>query len=590
MKIKKLAWHGILSILGSWLIGVALLAGCAAQPGNAPAATPMAAAEVLSSPPAAATPQPEPTATSEPTPQPEPTAAPTEAPEPTIEPTPEPEAAPSWQVYTAEELASLPAEELAKLRTNARFVMGVDKLDDAQFVEQMGGRIARVTTTADDSERTNIVIIDGQTDLEQLQAAITAAREQGLNLIGNMALYVTHDSDGVMRVWHEGTKAKTSTNMFIYESYKGLKTLIGFFTYSSETGQVTLQDLSKENYQLLGMGTNDDFANKRIRGPAVFEYRVQTNDDGSTSMIIVSKLSKVSQFAPNIASPSGGEWVSYDLPHMREHGEAEIMPSLDKVQVVLAELDSITGQQSAPDWAEAELQSYQGGQYLEVRDTTPGENAGKVAYLVYVDTDPTTGERQYGPVLLLKNSQFQSNSTIDIRAQFQPLANREFALKVIQAIKISGLAQIMRYNNILAIHSKDLPPDRYISSNYVVGDKGHADLRGSATNRIIFNSNQTNFGPQLPLIVTIGELFESLGSIYGFAGILPPENNAFFILDPSANPHAMLDDANGFREVLRNAHLRAIAFVKENRANFSEAIFENLISVLEYSAEYFRTK
>ena len=584
MKIKKLAGHGISVILGSWLISVALLAGCAAQPGNAPAATPMAAAEILPSSTTAVTPQPSPTPTSEPT------ATPTETPEPTVKPTPEPEAAPSWQVYTAEELASLPAEELAKLRTNARFVMGVDKLDDAQFVEQMGGRIAKVTTTANDSERTNTVIIDGQTDLEQLQVAITAAREQGLKLIGTMALYVTHDSDGVMRVWHEGTISKTAYKPWLVDSYKSLFTLMGFFTYNPETGEVTFQDLSKDNYQLLGMGTSHDFANQRIEGPAVFEFRVQTNDDGSTSMIIVSKLSKVYQFAPDVASPSGGEWISYNLPHMRENGEAEIMPSLDKVQAVLAELDSITGQQSAPDWAEAELQSYQGGQYLEVRDTTAGENAGKVAYLLYVDTDPTTGERQYGPVLLLKNSQFQSNSTIDIRAQFQPLANYEFALKVIQAIKISGLAQIMRYNNILAIHSKDLPPDRYISSNYVVGDKSHADLRGSATNRIIFNSNQTNFGPQLPLIVTIGEFFEILGGIYGLDKILPPESDAFFILDPSANPHAMLDDANGFREVLRNAHLRAIAFVKENRANFSEIDFEVLMTILEHNAEIHREK
>ena len=117
----------------------------------------------------------------------------------------------------------------------------------------MGGRIARVTTTP----ITNVlpVIIDGQTDLEQLQVAITAAREQGLNLIGNMALYVTHDSDGVMRVWHEGRIDKTAYKEWLVKSYGSLATLMGFFTYSQETGQVTQHDLSKDGYQLLGMGT-----------------------------------------------------------------------------------------------------------------------------------------------------------------------------------------------------------------------------------------------------------------------------------------------------------------------------------------------
>lgn len=51
----------------------------------------------------------------------------------------------------------------------------------------------------------------------------------------------------------------------------------------------------------------------------------------------------------------------------------------------------------------------------------------------------------------------------------------------------------------------------------------------------------------------------------------------------------MLDVANQFREILRNAHLRAIAFVKENRTDFSETIFKNLIGGLEFNAESFQT-
>ena len=236
------------------------------------------------------------------------------------------------------------------------------------------------------------------------------------------------------------------------------------------------------------------------------------------------------------------------------------MPSLNKVQVVLAELDKITGQQSASDWAEAELQSYQGGQYLEVRDTTPGENAGKVAYLVYVDTDPTTGERQYGPVLLLKSNRFQPGSAVRITTEYEPLDN-DMALTIIQAIKLSKLAQIMRYNNIMVINALALPADKYASSHYAQGDNSYYSLSSplNPINRIILNSNNSEHNLHSAFVFVLVETFETLGHLEFLAGRTPPNDGAFIILDPQTDPSTISKDLG---EVLRNSILNAKRYMK----------------------------
>lgn len=487
----------------------------------------------------------------------------------------------SWTVYTAEDIAGALANPESKIRDQARYVLGADSLSDDDFAAELGGRMAEITTVVDDSSRTNMVVFDRQTNLDDVVTAVTAAREQGLKLLGSTLLYVTHDADGAMRIWHTGTFTDKGANSWIATSYQGLQTFVGFISVNPETGEATLNDVSKDNYWLLGMGSLDDYNNKRIGGPARLEFRARFNPDGSSSMLSVSPIDKAFEFVSDPASPGGYRWKSYATPDMRENGAAEIMPSLDKVKGVLADLDTITSQSSDPAWFEGALQDYNGAHYLEVTDTS---RDGRLAYLVLVSIDATTGERLYGPIVLVNSGNFDPNSGSELIRVNQPLNDTQLAQETIYRTHQTGLAGVMIENNIMVISANsDLPPT-HKSSHTVSNHFG----RKVPTNFIHFNLNLLESAPELrsrsALRAVIIETFELLGHEYFAAGSKPPLEGFFFTLNPQANQTLVETDFFAF---LHNAHLNALAWLNDNQQLFSETDFQRMIEASYFSIDFF---
>jgi len=354
---------------------------------------------------------------------------------------------------------------------------------------------------------------------------------------------------------------------------------MGFFSYNPDDSRVTFQDLGKDNYWLLGMGSREDFANSRIEGPAQFEYRLQSNPDGSSTVLTVSKLDKAFEFIPDATSARGYTWKSYATPDMRENGAAEIMPSLDKIKVVISELDTITAQSAAPNWHEADLLDYQGSKYLEVRDT----RQDRVAYLVYVDVNETTGERQYGPVVLVNSGNFDPSSKLHLITIHQPLSS-QLARDTLLAIATSGLYQVMQDNNILVIGANSNLPPTHQSSHFVGKEFDHKVPIGS----IQFNLDVVDSDPTLQartaLITVVAETFEVLGHMYFNERVKPPSEGFFFGLHPQANQALLISDFYAF---LHNAHLNGLEWVRSNLHLFSKPDQQALLGALVFSVEYF---
>lgn len=489
----------------------------------------------------------------------------------------------NWTVLTQEVIEERLAnpETNEKIRNQAKYVLGADSLSDETFASKLGGRMAEITTVVGDSSRTNMVVFDGQTNLDDVVTAVTAAREQGLKLLGSTLLYVTHGADGAMRIWHTGTFKEQGSNSWISTSYRGLQTFMGFFTLNSDDGRVTFHDLGKDNYWLLGMGSREDFANSRVGGPAQSEYRLQFKPDGSSTILTVSKLDKAFEFVGDAASQKGYTWKSYATPDTRENGAAEIMPSLDKVRGVLADLDTITSQSSDPAWFEGALQDYNGAHYLEVTDTS---RDGRLAYLVLVSIDATTGERLYGPIVLVNSGNFDPNSGSELIRVNQPLNDTQLAQETIYRTHQTGLAGVMIENNIMVISANsDLPPT-HKSSHTVSNHFG----RKVPTNFIHFNLNLLESEPELrsrsALRAVIIETFELLGHEYFAAGSKPPLEGFFFTLNPQANQTLVETDFFAF---LHNAHLNALAWLNDNQQLFSETDFQRMIEASYFSIDFF---
>lgn len=325
------------------------------------------------------------------------------------------------------------------------------------------------------------------------------------------------------------------------------------------------------------MGTADDRANKRIAGPAKLQYQLVLNPDQSTTMIIVSALDKAWEFVPDSTAPKGGNWKSYATPDTRENGAAEIMSSLEKIKVVISELDTLTAQSAEPNWHEAELLDYQGSKYLEVPDTS---RDGKTAYLVYVEIDETTTERLYGPVVILNSGNYNPNAIAEIQ-QNQPLTNRQLALDTIRAIQQSGLAKVMRDNNILVICGNNLLTHQ--QSSHTIFDYSRSPI-----NRIYFNLKNFNGDSdrlaELAAYAFIGEVFETLGDMYFSADRIPPTGDFFFKLNPKASKLPYETDRDSY---LLNALYNAIDWFKIAQHRFDADDQSILYDALIHAKDYF---
>lgn len=158
----------------------------------------------------------------------------------------------SWAVLTQEVIEERLAnpETNEKIRNQAKYVLGADSLSDETFVSELGGRMAEITTVVDDSSRTNMVVFDRQTNLDDVVTAVTAAREQGLKLLGSTLLYVTHDADEALYIWYDGKINSSEHPQWLVDSYKrnNQATFMGFIKYNSADGAIEIHDSTKTNY------------------------------------------------------------------------------------------------------------------------------------------------------------------------------------------------------------------------------------------------------------------------------------------------------------------------------------------------------
>ena len=266
----------------------------------------------------------------------------------------------SWTVLTQEDIAERLAnpDTRTEIREQAKYVLGADELDDEEFAEQLGGHMVEITANVGGSIRTNAAVIDDNTNADEVVSAVTAAREQGLKILGNVNLYVTHNPDNIMRIWMTGKPNSKDHGEVLTSSYRGKETFMSFISYDSSTGVVTFQDLSKENYTALGMGTIEQ-RNKGIvskTGPQ-WQYAYSIDNQGLGRVDVVSPLQRLAHFTPN----QQRQLTPYTLEAI-EAGDAESWLIEKRLKVAIAELDSITAQQSIRD---AAIYNEQGASYIK---------------------------------------------------------------------------------------------------------------------------------------------------------------------------------------------------------------------------------